>query len=235
MFATTAHGHRQLRRVALLAGLPLVMAGIATAPAQAAVVQCGGWTAADAISHNYDTFEGTAGPDVYTYTGAKAFWAVGKGAGDTIVGGPDLNLICGNDGPDTITTNGSHDQVWGGDGNDQLKLGAGPDFAEGGPGNDDISGGPDADVLYGDNVPSALLPPTTGADTVKGNEGDDELRGGLGADTLKGNEGTDNVFGDDGPDSLDGGTSAGNVDAGDGGPGADVLCVNFEAPLISCP
>jgi Ca2+-binding RTX toxin-like protein len=231
MFTTTAHGHRHLRRVALLAGLPLVMVGIATTPAQAqAVVQCGGFNGPPA---GYIGFVGGPGPDVYVGPAGAAVWAVGLGGNDTITTSSDLDIVCGNDGDDTITTNGSRDNAWGGAGNDRVSLGAGPDFAEGGPGNDDISGGLDNDVLYGDTPPGGPVPPPPGgADTLRGNDGDDELRGGPLADILLGNAGDDSLFGDGGIDELNGGA---DVDDGDGGPGADT-CQQIENPLSpACP
>lgn len=235
MFATTTHGHRHLRRVALLAGLPLVMVGVTTAPAQAAV-ECGGFTQVDAAALGYTTLMGGPGPDTLIGPAGTATWVFAGDGPDIIQTGSDQDLVCGKLGNDIITTGEGFDQVWGGDGKDVLDVGAGPDHAEGGQGDDVIFGGPDNDVLYGDNPPNVLVPPTTGADTLSGGEGDDELRGGPSADHLMGNSGTDRLFGDEDDDLLDGGTSPGDADEGDGGAGSSDLCVQIDVlPPLNCP
>lgn len=88
-----------------------------------------------------------------------------SGAGDSLTGDANANVLDGRAGNDTL--NGLA-------GNDVLLGGAGNDVLNGGVNNDTLYGGNDKDVLNGD-------------------AGDDLLYGGAGADTFNGGGGTDTV------------------------------------------
>lgn len=228
-------GSRRLRRVAVLAGLPLVLAGAFATPAHAVQV-CDGMTEAFAASLGYVTFSGTAANETFIDTSGAWVWAHGGGGNDTIESGSGHDRICGGAGNDTITTGDGLDSTFGDTGNDTINLGPGViDHAQGGKDNDTINGGPGPDVIYGDDQPGAL-PSTAGADVLDGGDDDDTLYGGPGRDDLLGKSGTDQLFGEDGNDILKGGNGPANeADEGDGGAGLGDQCVQLEVAPVNCP
>src|SRR6266545_2500824 len=87
----------------------------------------------------------------------------------TLVGGPAVDLICGNDNNDAIHGGGGNDKIDGGSDGDTLNGDAGNDTVDGGVAGDAVSGG-------------------TGDDTVDGGGGDD-------FDLLSGGPGNDRILG----------------------------------------
>jgi len=114
-------------------------------------------------------------------------------------------------------------------------------------GSDSMYGGNGRDYMRGDDLAVAVTVGRTYADTMYGNEGDDDMAGVWGDDKIYGLSGNDSLYGNDGNDFLDGGIgndllSGGNgddtmtgfdgrdtfygdagVDRIDGGSGADVI------------
>ena len=91
--------------------------------------------------------------------------------GQTLSGGPGIDILNGGAGADTITGLGGDDSLNGGFGDDSLAGGAG------------------LDLLLGD----------AGADTLSGDANADTLVGGTGDDLLLGGDGGDVLYGDDWP------------------------------------
>ena len=135
---------------------------------------------------------------------------------------PELNLIVGTSGPDTLTGTagddcivglggddvldglGGNDRVWGGSGNDVLFGGDGDDHLEGQTGDDELHGGAGADTLVGHE----------GDDAIFGDAGDDYLKGKEGCDRLVDTAGADNFFGDEGDDVILAGNGFWFIDGG---------------------
>jgi len=88
----------------------------------------------------------------------------------------------------------------------------------GGSGNDNLTGTAGADVIDGNNSPSA--PNAADTDTLNGGAGDDQLFGRGGTDTLNGGDGVDMLDGGAGDDMLNGGEG---IDTLLGGTGNDTL------------
>lgn len=95
---------------------------------------------------------------------------------------PEINLIEGTDGDDTLSGGDKDDYVNGYGGNDILIGGSSQDFLSGGTGNDNLSGGDGADFLSGG----------AGNDTLTGGEGQDSFAFGswdrFGANDASGND-----------------------------------------------
>lgn len=85
---------------------------------------------------------------------------------DTLIGGPDAEVLEGLGGADSIRGMDGQDLVNGNGGNDTVGGGPGDDEVHGGQGDDDLNGG-------------------QGDDTVSGDRGDDTVAGGLGADRFR--------------------------------------------------
>jgi Ca2+-binding RTX toxin-like protein len=152
---------------------------------------------------------------------------VGGSGGDTITGSPGDNTLDGGPGSDTLAGLGGADTLQGGandPGGDTLRGGTGTDSLSGGPGEDDLAGGDNRDSLDGEG----------GGDTLAGDAGPDRLAGGTGGDRLSGGAGDDTVYGGgprlvgaDGDDKLGGGPGDDGLFGGpgddelDGGSGAD--------------
>lgn len=162
-------------------------------------------------------------------------WVFSTGGADT---------VDGQGGNDYVDSGDGNDAVRGGAGRDRLLAGAGQDLVLGGAGDDIVLGQGDADQIFGGRGPDSGKTdgsePGTGADTISGGLGDDEIDGGDGADTLSGNEGNDRVVGglgadgitgDSGNDTLIAGLSGGSgglvgdtqTNTVDGGIGLDVI------------
>ena len=127
---------------------------------------------------------------------------------DTIQGATDTEQVQGLDGNDSITAGNGLDLVSDGAGDDTLALGAGADTVIGGAGADSINGGAATDTITfaataaavgvdlgtgngtaGDALGDVYLniENVIGSnfdDTISGNDGDDEIDGGLGTDLL---------------------------------------------------
>lgn len=112
---------------------------------------------------------------------------VGTPCADVIVAPPEVEVVKGGGGNDTIV--GSLTTAASGSPETGLHLEVGSQTFEGGPGND---------IVYGDR----------GNDTLRGNGGNDRLYGGIGDDVLEGGEGDDLLSGGFGADKIDG--QAGN-------------------------
>jgi Ca2+-binding RTX toxin-like protein len=88
----------------------------------------------------------------------------------------------------------------------------------GGSGNDTLTGTAGADMIDGNNSPTA--PNAADTDTLNGGAGDDQLFGRGGTDTLNGGDGVDTLDGGEGNDVLNGGEG---IDTLLGGNGNDTL------------
>lgn len=135
------------------------------------------------------------GPDADVLTGEDGDDQIdGYGGADTIDGGAGNDTLLGGEGDDRISGNIGDDILHGEDGDDDLEGNAGDDTLFGHFGDDTLQGGPGNDGLYGGQ----------GADDLVGDEGDDALQGGQGDDSLSGGAGADSLFGGDGDDTLTG-------------------------------
>lgn len=184
----------------------------------------------------------------------------GKQGNDVIDGGRGNDDYQGGEGDDQIQLGRGNDTgigdvgddyIWGGSGNDIVTPGLGDDKASGGAGKDtyscvfspfgvtiDMKAGTAAGEGADDFQDFENVFGTAQGDTVKGDNGDNELTGfqgddvlfgGRGSDLLKGGgdkdllfgeAGNDYLAGEDGDDTLDGGAGADDLS---GGAGADVF------------
>ncbi|HEY6662840.1 MAG TPA: hypothetical protein VIZ66_07945, partial [Sphingomicrobium sp.] len=97
---------------------------------------------------------------------------VGSDFGDTLTGNSDHNVIIGLGGNDIITGNGGFfDNLLGGDGNDTIDGSGGTAWLHGGAGNDSLTLGVSPDPFVPNNIASG----GTGADTITGSDGWDEI------------------------------------------------------------
>ena len=134
------------------------------------------------------------------------------GEGNDFVGAGDgIDYLDGGAGNDKVAGWGGHDMLWGGEGDDVIDGGDGFDMLFGGAGNDIMHGVNDADTLYGGAGDDIMYgdgrqgsPLYSGGDTVHG------------ADTLHGEEGNDDLIGGGGGDVLDGGAGADRLTGGAG-------------------
>lgn len=133
----------------------------------------------------------------------------GTGAGDTLAGIADAEVIRAYGGNDTVDAAGGDDLVFSGDGDDSVSGGDGADTLRGGNGNDLLEGGDGDDYLLG-KFGDDTLQAGEGTDLLKGGSGDDLLNGqddeedATDSDTLIGGDGDDHLIGDNG-DVLEGG------------------------------
>jgi Ca2+-binding RTX toxin-like protein len=179
----------------------------------------------------------------------------GSAYDDYITGDGNANTLRGNSGDDTLFGSDGADTLNGGDGADILDGGAGADVLEGG-GN----GGPlfnpldGADTAYyGDANGGVTLSLADGkgtggdangdtffdiqnvtgsafADTITGNDSDNQIDGGDKGDTLFGRGGDDTLNGDKGDDFLIGGSGA---DTLNGDAGSDTADYSRDADGLS--
>ncbi len=179
----------------------------------------------------------------------------GTSADDLIVGTGLANTLYGNDGNDALGGGGGNDTLYGGNGNDHLEGGVGSDVIDGGANSVRGPSDTDRSIQFGDTarytisnaaVSIDLLAGTaTGGhatgdtlvsienlvgshgygDTLKGDTGenwlkglgdDDELDGHSGDDVLDGGDGNDTLIGGDGADILYGGSGDDELDGGNG-------------------
>lgn len=133
----------------------------------------------------------------------------GTGAGDTLAGTADAEVIRAYGGDDTVDAAGGDDLVFAGDGDDSVSGGDGADTLRGGNGSDLLEGGDGDDYLLG-KFGDDTLEAGEGTDLLKGGSGDDLLNGqdnaedAADSDTLIGGDGGDQLIGDNG-DVLEGG------------------------------
>lgn len=135
----------------------------------------------------------------------------GDDAPNTLTGTADRDSIIGRGGDDTASGQAGDDCIRGDDGNDKLAGDDGNDSVGGGEGNDRITGGNGNDnVLSGGggddsingNAGDDVAFAGDGNDTVDGADGDDKLSGEAGDDTIRGGAGNDVLGGFDGNDTL---------------------------------
>lgn len=161
-----------------------------------------------------DILDGNDGPDRLT-DGMPSFF--GTGGSDTFNGGAgDDDLDGGVIGPPGSPQGGEGGDTLSGDGGidtaDYSRRTTGVTITEGAGANDGGTG-------EGDNLVDAEIILTgTGADSVTGAGGPNEIRTGGGSDSLVGGAGADELDAGSGDDTLDGGTGS---DSLSGGPGTD--------------
>jgi Ca2+-binding RTX toxin-like protein len=186
----------------------------------------------------------------------------GLGGNDTLEGGLGADSLSGGDGNDELLGGDDNDTLTGGIGTDELDGGAGADNMSGGEGNDiyevddagdvvtEVAGALggtdriDSSVSYvlGANIENLTL--TGGAaingtgnelaNSIVGNDDNNQLFGGAGIDTLTGNDGNDIIdgglgndvmAGGDDNDTLIGGAGDDTIDVGNG-----VNTIIYNAP-----
>jgi Ca2+-binding RTX toxin-like protein len=164
----------------------------------------------------------------------------GNDGRNVLDGGPGGDALHGMGGNDVLMDSGGDnapDGLDGGAGDDTMAAGAGPDVYNGGDGEDAVTdyagrsfpvsvtldnNADDGGAGEGDNVMANVEDVTggAGADTLVGNDADNELDGGAGDDQISGGDGNDGLDGGAGRDTIDGG---GGRDDLVGGGGADTL------------
>jgi hypothetical protein len=197
MTATTA----RIRRIALLSGASLVLAGVVIAP-QARATGAPAPNPTGPVSSPSPAGAGQViDPSPVALCFGRPVTQFVPAGGADFYGSSDpavIDVIQGTSGEDRIFAQGGNDFVCGGDAYD---------YIDGGPGNDWIDGEQEGDSLYGG----------TGADV---------LYGGAGGDLLLGDEGDDILFGqreDDefACDQYPGVPGEGRSDVADGGLGVN--------------
>ena len=164
--------------------------------------------AIDVSATGYELKGGTDGDDsgpAVTGTAGRKNWITGGAGDDTVTGAEQDDLLNGNTGQDTLMGGGGDDIALGGLGNDTLIGGAGRDALIGGDGLDvaaydtavsvSLANAPTI-TITGDAVGDSFdsiegLRGSNFADTLEGDYGDNDLRGGLDNDSLKGGGGDD--------------------------------------------
>ena len=173
-----------------------------------------------------------------TYSGIENLF--GSNFDDTLRGDDTDNIFLGQQGSDLIEGLGGNDIVFSKEGDDTLRGGAGDDILVGGEGADEYDGGADRDrVQYNqsatgvtvdmlntaNNTGEAVgdtfiniedLYGTFVADTLRGDNEDNQIQGVGGSDLLEGNGGNDTLLGAGGFDTLDGGAGADDLVGGAG-------------------
>lgn len=171
---------------------------------------------------------GTAGADSVVNMG-QIVGSIELGQGDdlydgrlgvvtgTVAGGPGRDTLLGDTGGETLFGNDGADEISGHAGNDVIAGGAGGDLLDGGEGFDlvsyaDAPGAVQVDLLTdSSNEGEAALDEldrfegvigSAFADTLSGDNGANELRGGAGDDLLDGRAGTDTLRGGHGNDLI---------------------------------
>jgi Ca2+-binding RTX toxin-like protein len=189
----------------------------------------------------------------YVYGWEGQDWIFGLGGADFLEGGGGNDHLFGGDENDLLHGGGGADDLWGGPGSDTAWYNASSagvtvsllhDSASGGDAAGDeldsienLRGSSHADTLLGDNADNELHG-LSGNDTLKGYGGTDTLRGGIGNDFLYGLDNSDILYGEDGNDTLYGGAGHDIVNGGPGidsmigGPGDDHYYVDNAGNLI---
>lgn len=180
-------------------------------------------------TENEDLLNGTAkGETINALDDADI--VLGGGGDDTIFGGADADALTGNAGNDTVSGDDGNDLVFGAEGDDVLYGGEGDDLLVGQAGADDIFGGAGEDTIQFFNLATGIMADlsdqtnNTGeaagdtyaevenlhgsngvANTLIGDDNDNDLIGGDQADVLTGNGGADSIDGGAGDDQMAGG------------------------------
>ncbi|MBD3316155.1 MAG: hypothetical protein GF344_10230, partial [Chitinivibrionales bacterium] len=192
----------------------------------------------DSIEGSYEANEilGLGGDD----------WIDGNGGNDVIAGGGGDDTIDGGSGDDMIDGGAGSDTLDGESGDDRIAGGAGNDSIEGGGGTDllyfpesDQAGAHGVEVILSSHGRGTVFDSVGGtdtlaggvegavgtrfADTLVGNDDENEFYGGAGGDfidgrggddALLGEEGDDTIYGDEGEDTIIGGDGIDAIDAG---------------------
>jgi Ca2+-binding RTX toxin-like protein len=180
-----------------------------------------------------------SGPATQPFDGADTLY--GEAGNDLIRGGNGDDLLSGGDGDDNLRGDLGNDTIDGGDGRDFVSyrfddpaittgvtfdasnIGNGTVVISDGRGGMDtvsnvesvgISGSAQNDILTGSQY--ATSTPTSIANVISGNNGNDQLYGGNFADQLNGGNGNDYVEGRGGDDFLTGDAGNDTIYAGDG-------------------
>ncbi|MEZ0579707.1 hypothetical protein [Nocardioides sp. MH1] len=162
----------------------------------------------------------------------------GGGGDDLLVGWAGDDEVFGDDGSDELTGDAGDDVLRGGDGDDQLIGGEDADLIVGGPGTMDLAdytgrtqpvtvtlGGPAGED--GGKVDGAA----DDRDTVKGSV--ENVTGGNGADTLIGNDLNNQIRGNGGADTMRGGAGKDLIRAQDNAADAVIDCgTDTDSPAI---
>ena len=171
----------------------------------------------------------------------------GNGGNDTIYGGNDTDSLLGGVGDDSLAGGEDIDRLWGDAGNDTLDGGSNFDVLDGGAGDDyyyvdntnDIvrerqANGKDTvettvDYTNTSYVDVIKVTTPTGK-TVKAQQWEETIVGGVGNDTIYANLGSDSVDGGAGNDLIVGG---GDNDVLTGGEGADTFASDSNSPFFA--
>lgn len=179
-----------------------------------------------------------------TYDGAGG-WVIG-----TIFGGNDNDTLLGGNMSDVFEDGSGNDTVKGRGGDDTVIAGTGNDVYRGGSGTDTINYNSATNKIKVDLSTNALTGIDVNGDTIsgferffggggddsiKGDDGDNNLRGAGGKDRLIGRDGDDRLFGNGGKDFLSGEEGSDRMAGGSGqdtfhfddGGGVDKI-VDFE-------
>lgn len=165
----------------------------------------------------YDGRLGVAGSSITT-----ASWV-----GDTLLGGVGDETMVGQNGDDSMAGGGGNDQIDGGDGSNTLFGGDGDDSIAGGSGFDRVNGNVGDDTVVGHSAVGDWLSGGQGQDTIdasastgnniiNGNLGNDTIIGGSGADSLRGGQGDDVIHAGSGNDWITGDLGTNTIFGGQG-------------------
>ena len=159
--------------------------------------------------------DSAAGPDTLTggtITGGES------GSYDVFLGGSNDDTLIGSDGNDVLRGGAGNDTLTGGNGVDLIDLSDASSsltFTLGAGGSGSFNGtsaGRGTDTYTGmEGVIGSAF-----ADTLTGNNADNEIRGGSGNDTVNGLDGNDVLYGDDGNDAVNGGIGDDTLIGGNG-------------------
>jgi Ca2+-binding RTX toxin-like protein len=144
--------------------------------------------------------------------------------GIMIAGAPPGNSFGGscNGRLSTVGLDASHEKgpviIVGGDASDDVIIGSrgDDDHICAGSGADDVRGGDGDDAIFGER----------GDDTLRGDDGDDIVLGGHGNDNMSAEDGEDQLYGNDGHDILNGVDDPTNPDKLEGGDGKNLCFID---------
>jgi Ca2+-binding RTX toxin-like protein len=189
-------------------------------------------------SSDVSTINGWEASDSYLWSGSTL---AATQAATSIVGGPGPDTIAGWGGPDTLFGGAGDDSIVGGAGFNQVNGNAGNDtiighstvgdWLLGGQGNDSI----DASASTGNNIINGNLGNDTlvagsGADSLRGGQGDDVIHAGSGNDWISGDLGNNTIYGGQGMDTF---RSGGGHDYVNGWHNGDIVQVDQGVTVSS--